>query len=60
MLRLISLIFLNPRPLLQPNEEEKKEWDKFERKLSWKIRLAVLGTFILFAGSITAIMLLVQ
>lgn len=52
MLKLASIVFLNPRPLLQPNEAERKIIRKIEKRMLWKFRLGLLGIVLLVVGMI--------
>ena len=58
MLKLASLIMLNPRPILQPNEEEKAIWEKTEKKIMRKVKLAIVGTVLFLIGVFTLIAVL--
>ena len=53
MIGLVSLICLDPKPWLQPNEEQQEIMDKIARKVIWKIRLTIVGAIIFVGGATT-------
>ena len=53
MIGLVSLICLDPQPYLQPNEEQRKYWEKWDRRMVWKIRLVFWGAILFVAGATT-------
>jgi hypothetical protein len=57
MIGLASIIFLNPRPLLQPNAEEREIIRKAERKMVRQIRLTLIGAALFVVVIITSLIL---
>ena len=53
MIGLVSLICLDSKPWLQPNEEKQEILDRIAWKMVWKIRLAIFGAIIFVAGATT-------
>jgi hypothetical protein len=58
MIGLASIIFLNPRPVLQPNAEERKIIRKVERKMVRRFYVGLFGMLLLIGITITTIIAL--
>ena len=55
MLGLLSMVMLNPRPVLQPNAEERKIIRKIERKMVRRFYLGLFGLALMIGITLTTI-----
>jgi len=58
LITLASLVMLNPRPVLQPNAEERKIIRKIERKMVRRFYLGLAGLVLMLGITITTIIVL--
>jgi len=57
MIKLASIFFLNPRPVLQPNAEERYIMKRIERMIVRRIYAALIAVPIIIAIGITALIM---
>ena len=58
MLGLLSMVMLNPRPVLQPNAEERNIIRKIERKMVRRFYLGLARLVLMLGITITTIIVL--
>ena len=58
MLGLLSMVMLNPRPVLQPNAEERNIIRKIERKMVRRFYLGLFGLALMIGITLTSIIVL--